>query len=129
MVPSNESGGPNGPQVAHFLERVTTLTPEQWTTLESAVPPLRRAPLARMRSAAAFVRAVLDAPLGSRTPGDVDAVFSAIEAAIERGSVPDEGRDLAVHAGIAVLLQDVLPQSQLEQWYGPFEDVIPRASL
>ena len=129
MLTSHETRGPNGPQVAHFLERVTTLTPEQWTTLESAVPPLRRAPLARMRSAAAFVRAVMEAPLGTRTPADVDAVFGAIEAAIERGSVPDEGRDLAVHAGIAVLLQDVLPPSQLDQWYGPFEDVIPRASL
>ena len=129
MVTPHETRGPNGPQVAHFLERVALLTPEQWTALESAVPPLRRAPLARMRSAAAFVRAVMDAPLGNRTPGDVDAVFGAIEDAIARGSVPDEGRDLAVHAGIAVLLQDVLPPSQLEQWYGPFEEVIPRASL
>ena len=129
MVPSNETYGTNGAQVAHFLERVALLTPDQWTSLEDAVPPLRRAPLARLRSAAAFVRAVMDAPLGDRTPGDVDAVFSAIEDHIARGSVPDEGRDLAVHAGIAVLLQDVLPASQLEQWYGPFEDVIPRASL
>lgn len=129
MPPSNESRGPNAPQVAHFLERVTTLTPEQWTALESAVPPLRRAPIARMRSAAAFVRAVMDAPPAARRPGDVDAVFSAIDDAVARGSLPDEGRDLAVHAGIAVLLQDVLPESQLEQWYGPFEDVIPRSSL
>ena len=129
MAPSNESRGSNGPQVARFLERVAMLTPEQWTSLENAVPPLKRAPLARLRSAAAFVRAVMDAPLRGRTPGDVDAVFSAIDSAVASGSVPDEGRDLAVHAGIAVLLQDVLPESQLAQWYGPFEDVIPRASL
>ena len=64
-----------------------------------------------------------------RTPGDVDAVFAAVEHAIATGGVPDEGRDLAVHAGIAVLLQDVLPESELAAWYGPFEDVIPRASL
>lgn len=129
MPATNETRGTNGPQVARFLERVSALTPQQWTSLENAVPPLKRAPLARLRSAAAFVRAVMDAPLGDRTPGDVDAVFSAIDSAVARGSMPDEGRDLAVHAGIAVLLQDVLPESQLAQWYGPFEDVIPRASL
>ena len=129
MMPSNVVGGPNGAQVAHFLERVTALTPDQWVTLEASLPPLRTAPLARMRSAAAFVRAVMHAPMGGRTPGDVDAVFAAVEHAIATGGVPDEGRDLAVHAGIAVLLQDVLPESELAAWYGPFEDVIPRASL
>jgi hypothetical protein len=43
--------------------------------------------------------------------------------------VPDENRDLAVHAGLAVMLEDVLPPKEFQQWYGPFEQVIPRASL
>jgi hypothetical protein len=128
-MPSYETGGPNGTQVTRFLERVTMLTREQWQALEDSVPPLRRQPIARMRHAAAFVRAVRSVPLEGRTPSDVNAVFDAIDDAIACGAVPDEGRDLAVHAGIAVLLQDVLPPSELEQWYGPFEDVIPRASL
>lgn len=128
-MPSNVTERPNGSQVAHFLERVELLTAEQWTTLEASVPPLRRAPVSRMRHAATFVRAVLDAPLSGRTPRDVDAVFRAVESAIARGTMPDGGRDLAVHAGIAVLLQDVLPASELDAWYGPFEPVIPRASL
>jgi hypothetical protein len=129
MMPSFETRGPNATQVTRFLERVATLTPEQWRSLEDAVPPLRREPLERMRSAAAFVRAVRRAPLDGRSPGDLDAVFDAIDAAIASGAVPDGGRDLAVHAGIAVLLQDLLPESEMQQWYGPFEGVIPRASL
>ena len=128
-MPSNVSAGPNGARVARFLERVALLTPEQWFALEASVPPLQRAPLARLRAAAAFVRAVMDAPMAGRTPNDVDAVFSAIDDAVARGALPDEGRDLTVHAGIAVLLQDVLPEPELVAWYGPFEGVIPRASL
>lgn len=129
MVPSMVTGGPNGARVTAFLGRLAELTPEQWIALEAAVPPLRRAPLMRLRNAAAFVRAVMHAPLEGRTPGDVDAVFGAIEAAIASGRMPDEGRDLAVHASIAVLLQDVLPDAEMDAWYGPFEEVIPRASL
>lgn len=129
MSSVERNGGRNGEQVAHFLERLCLLTPEQWEALEASVPPLRRAPLARMRSAAAFVRAVMDAPRASRRPEDVDAIMSAVDAAVESGRVPDEGRELAVHAGMAVLLQDVLPEAELRQWYGPFEGVIPRASL
>ena len=128
-MPSIVSAGPNGARVARFLERVSLLTPAQWSALERSVPPLQRTPLARLRSAAAFVRAVMEAPMAGRTPNDVDALFSAIDDAVARGALADARRDLAVHAGIAVLLQDVLPAPELDAWYGPFEDVIPRASL
>ena len=129
MSSVERSGGPNGAQVAHFLERLNLLTPEQWATLDASVPPLRRQPLARLRNAAAFIQAVMDAPMAGRRPEDVDAIMTAVDDAVERGAVPDEGRDLAFHAGMAVLLQDVLPAAELERWYGPFEVVIPRASL
>lgn len=129
MSSVERSGGPNGTQVAHFLERLLVLTPEQWAALDASVPPLRRQPLARLRHAAAFLQAVMQTPLAGRRPEDVDAIIHAVDDAVESGRVPDEGRDLAFHAGVAVLLQDVLPAAELDRWYGPFEDVIPRASL
>jgi hypothetical protein len=129
MSSVERSGGPNGIQVAHFLERLCHLTPEQWAALDASVPPMRRQPLARLRHAAAFIQAVMEAPMSGRRPEDVDAIMSAVDDAVESGQVPDEGRDLAFHAGMAVLLQDVLPAAELERWYGPFEEVIPRASL
>ena len=132
MAPSDVSIGPHGVQVTHFLERVTALTPAQWAALGDATPPLRRHVLGRLRAAAALLRAVRDAEPKApsvRRPGDVDAVCDYIEDAVARGAVPDESRDLAIHAGIAVLLHDILPPADFAQWYGPFELVIPSESL
>ena len=132
MAPSDVSSRPHGVQVTHFLERVTSLSPDQWAALAAFTPPLRRPLLGRLRAAASLLRAVRDAEPKTpsvRRPGDVDAVCDAIEDAVARGSVPDASRDLAIHAGIAVLLHDVLPPADFEEWYGPFESVIPSASL
>ena len=116
--------------VARFLERLGSLTPGEWATLRGATAPLRRPLAGRMRAAAALVRAVLQAgPVVVRRPQDVDALWHAVDDAVARGTVPDENRDLAVHAGLAVLLEDVLPPAEFKQWYGPFENVITRASL
>lgn len=120
---------PRGAQVAHFLERLAALTPAQWDAMRGTLAPLQRPMVGRLRSAAAFVRAVLVAGPGAGHPRDVDAVCAAVENAIERGVVPGEERDLVIHAGLAVLLEDVLPPAEATQWYGPFESVIPRASL
>jgi hypothetical protein len=115
--------------VARFLERLGSLTPSEWATLRGATAPLRRPLAGRMRAAAALVRAVLHAPAVVRRPQEVDALWHAVDDAVARGTVPDENRDLAVHAGLAVMLEDVLPPKEFQQWYGPFEQVIPRASL
>lgn len=130
MTPPDVSGRPAGSPIGRFLERLAALTPAEWAALQGATPPLRRAAFNRLRSAAAFVRAMLGAKPGSYgTPGDVDAVYAAVDAAVARGVVPDDERDLVAHAGIAVLLRDVLPPQEFEQWYGPFEKVIPRSTL
>lgn len=125
----NVSDHPKGPQVARFLERLERLTPAQWDAMRGVTAPLQRPMVSRMRSAAVLVRAVLDAGPVVGRPRDVDAIYEAVDHAVERGVVPDEERDLVLHAGLAVLLEDVLPPAEVRSWYGPFEAVIPRASL
>ena len=131
MTTSVEAARSSGTMhVARFLDRLAGLTPGEWAVLRGATAPLRRPLASRMRAAAALVRAVMQAgPAVVRRPQEVDALWRAVDDAVARGAVPDENRDLAVHAGLAVMLVDVLPPKEFAQWYGPFEQVIPRASL
>jgi hypothetical protein len=81
--------GPNSAEVERFLERLGSLTPAQWETIQAAAPPVGSAPEIELSSAPDYFAAFLAATKAAKSnvfPGSETAYFDAMRVAHHRAA-------------------------------------------
>ena len=131
-IEAHRALGPNGAQVAAFIERLKTATKDDWTVvIRERQRPSRDAARDAARAAAwdAATDAARDAAWAAATAAWAAARDAATAARAAARDAATAARDAARDAALALLARDKLSPEQFDLLYKPLASIIPADSL